>query len=85
MLIVPFVLLFMGCFSLWGLAQDVRVKYFSGARGSRRLGAVICLSTVLMLVLQSLGQLALRDVITVAAILCVGYLYMGRLSIVKRT
>jgi hypothetical protein len=82
-LIVPFVLLFMGCYGLWGILQDVRVRYFSGSRSSRRLGVAVCLSVVLLIVLQSVGQLALRDVITVAAIVVIGYLYVGRLTIIK--
>lgn len=81
LLIVPFVLLFVGCYGLWGVLQEIRVRYFAGTRSSRRLGVVICLSLVLLLVLQSLGQLALRDVITVIAIVFLGYLYVGRLTL----
>jgi len=83
-LILPFALLFAGCYGLWGVLQEIRVRYFAGSKPSNRLGITISLSAVLLLILQSLGQLALRDVITVIAIVCIGYLYVARLTVVKR-
>jgi len=81
-LIVPFVLLFAAFYSLWNLLGLLRAKYFTQkgaiARPHRRLGLAICLSATLLLVLQSLGQLTLRDVLTVVAIIILGYLYVAR-------
>ena len=50
-------------------------------RGRSRLKSVTCLCIVLLLVLQSLGQLTLRDSITVAALATVGYLYFVRSAV----
>jgi hypothetical protein len=58
----------------------VRSKYLARARPPRRLGAIVCVSAVLLLTLQSLGQLTLRDVLTVAGIVSIAYVYTGRLS-----
>ncbi|HSX06098.1 MAG TPA: hypothetical protein VLG92_00035 [Candidatus Saccharimonadia bacterium] len=80
-LIVPFVLLFFALFTLWELIMALRVQYVSGVvHGNvhRRLGAAVCLGVVLLLVLQSLGQLTVRDVITLLAVMLLGYLYLAR-------
>ncbi len=37
----------------------------------------MCVSIVLLLVLQSLGQLSLRDIVIVAALAALSYLYMA--------
>jgi len=81
MLIVPFLLLFSALYSLWGLLQQAGVRYFGRGRIGRRLRMTVCISAVLLLVLQSLGQLSVRDVVTVMAIVVVGYLYLGRTSL----
>ena len=80
LLIVPFVLLFVACYSVWDLMLGLRVRYFARSQPPRRLGIVVCVSVVLLLILQSLGQLTLRDVVTVAGIVLLGYLYAGRLN-----
>jgi hypothetical protein len=80
LLIVPFVLLFVACYSTWGLLLQVRTRYFARTKPPRRLGVVVCMSVVLLLILQSLGQLTLRDIVTVAGIVLLGYLYAGRLN-----
>ncbi len=80
-LIVPFVLLFAAFFALWDLVAALQIKYVSRmATGSlhRRLGATISMSVVLLLVLQSLGQLTMRDVVTLLAAVLIGYLYLAR-------
>ncbi|HSX30294.1 MAG TPA: hypothetical protein VLE99_00030 [Candidatus Saccharimonadales bacterium] len=80
-LIVPFVLLFLALYQLWGLLALFGPRYLgsSGKMAAHpRLGMVACGTIVLLLVLQSLGQLSLRDVFTVLAILMLGYLYLGR-------
>jgi len=78
-LIVPFVLLFVALYTLWMLLGEVKVRYFARGRPRQRLGMAVCASVVLLIVLQSLGQLTLRDVLTVAAIITVGYLYLARM------
>jgi len=79
--IVPFVLLFMALVNLWGLVAAL-VHRFWGKNPSltekKRLRYTICGGMVLFVVLQSLGQLTIRDVITILAIAAVGYLYIGR-------
>ncbi len=77
-LIVPFVLLFTALFSMWTSAQRIRLRFSARGRPHPRLGAVICASAVMLLALQSLGQLTLRDVLTVLAIVAVSYFYSGR-------
>ncbi|HSX04848.1 MAG TPA: hypothetical protein VLF69_00020 [Candidatus Saccharimonadales bacterium] len=78
--IVPFVLLFMALMSGWGLAAELRRRSRNqfNQTPSYRLRITVCTGLVLLLVLQSLGQLSLRDVITILATLTVGYLYSGR-------
>jgi hypothetical protein len=80
-LIVPFVLLFLALYSSWRLLGLLKARYTTEVgelRGRPRLGTAICLSLVLLLVLQSLGQLTVKDVVTVGAIAVLGYLYLMR-------
>jgi len=79
-LIIPFVLIFAATYTLWNLIQQARIRYLVRGRPHRRLGVVVCTCIVLLLVLQSLGQLTLRDVITLAAIVFLGYVYVGRVG-----
>jgi hypothetical protein len=81
MLILPFILLFTALYSLWRLVQQFILRYSSGGFGRRRLGLGVSGTAVLLLALQSLGQLTLRDVVTLAAIMVLGYLYLGRTSL----
>jgi hypothetical protein len=81
LLIVPFVLFFAACYESWELLQQIRTDYFGHDRLPKRLGAVVCICAALLLVLQSLGQLTLRDVITLASIVFLGYLYAGRVNL----
>lgn len=85
LLIVPYVLLFGALYGAWMVL--VRITTPEGVRGRprRRLGTVFSLSTVLLLALQSLGQLGVRDVITVAAIAVVGYVYLVRSGVESST
>ena len=80
-LIVPFVLLFLALYSTWRLLGLLKVRYTTQGgelQGRPRLGLAICLSLVLLLVLQSLGQLTAKDVVTVGGIAVLGYLYLAR-------
>jgi len=80
-LIVPFLLLFVALYSVWNIVRELGAHYSMQSKPRRHLGLAVCISAVLLLVLQSLGQLTLRDVVTVAAIVIVGFLYLGRTSI----
>jgi hypothetical protein len=88
-LIVPFILLFVALYNLWILLSLARSRYIARAAAAqphKQLGVMVCLCAVLLLVLQSLGQLTLRDAVTVAAILVIGYIYVrrSRFSLPKR-
>lgn len=81
LLIVPFVLVYAALYSSWRLFGGIRARYFilnSTQSPHNRLGMAISGSLVLLLILQSLGQLTLRDVVTVVAIISLGYLYLTR-------
>ena len=80
-LILPFILLFAAFYTTWGLFDMVRVRYITkkpNATLHRQLGGAVSLSAVLLVILQSLGQLTLRDVLTVVAIVLLGYAYVAR-------
>lgn len=85
LLIVPFVLLFVALYSLWQLATVLRARVTGHAvvAPHRRLGVAVTASAVLLLVLQSLGQLTFKDTATVIAIVIIGYIYSGRVQITK--
>lgn len=76
-LVVPFVLLFIALASgltfvlgLFGMSLRTRLRFGLLA------GAV----PIVLLVLQSLGQLTLRDVLVISAFFVVAYFYMSRLG-----
>jgi hypothetical protein len=80
LLVVPFVLLFAGLLNIWALLVPLtlRITGRRGYQGSKRLRYTVCGSLVLLAVMQSLGQLTLRDVGTIIAIAVIGYVYIGR-------
>lgn len=78
--IVPFALLFAALYSTWHLILQGWATY-SGkpvSPGVRRFGLTLVWALLLLLILQSLGQLTLRDSLTVGAIAVIGYLYLLR-------
>lgn len=86
-LIVPFVMVYVAFYAFWRLFGLLRAGYFAhfaqnGANSAwkphKKLGMALSGSLVLLLVLQSLGQLTARDVATVVAIIALGYLYLTR-------
>lgn len=83
-LIAPFLLMFIALYSSWILIRSVTSRFLTGDRPHRHLGLAVCVIMVLFLVLQSLGQLSLRDVVTIVAIVVVGYLYLGRTNLGSR-
>lgn len=80
-LIVPFALLYMSLYHTWRLMSGLRLRYILAdpeRAPGRRVAIVVCLSVVLLIVLESLGQLTVRDVSTIGAIFALGYLYIAR-------
>ena len=80
-LIVPFVFLFLALYGTWNLLVVLGGRYYnrSGTKNwNKRLGLVFCISAVLLIVLQSLGQLTARDVIMLTMVVVLGYLYLTR-------
>ncbi|HEY4161026.1 MAG TPA: hypothetical protein VGM08_03105 [Candidatus Saccharimonadales bacterium] len=80
-LILPFVLLFAALYGSWNFLLQLKIRYSARGRPHPRLGAAVCVSIVLLLVLQSIGQLSLRDVVIVAALVALGYIYTGRTAL----
>lgn len=78
--IVPFALLFAALYSTWRLILQGWSTYTGKTvpKGVRRFGLTLVWALLLLLVLQSLGQLTLRDSLTVGAIAIIGYLYVLR-------
>lgn len=79
-LIIPFILLFMALLSFWHLLRYATRHVIEVKTPNResRLGLMVCTSLILLLVLQSLGQLTFRDSVTVLALAVIGYLYLLR-------
>jgi hypothetical protein len=78
--VAPFILLFFALNNLWRLAAALvrRLSDRPDKAENRRLRLTACGGAVLFLIMQSLGQLTLRDVCTILAITIIGYLYIGR-------
>lgn len=79
MLIVPFILIYVALVAVLTLALMYK---FSGRHALRR-ALVIAIMPVFILVLQSIGQLTIRDVLTVTILLAVGYFYVSRSTLKK--
>lgn len=80
-LIVPFLLLFMALYSSWSLLVAAKARFVTRSEvfvPKRRLGLALSITTVLLIILQSLGQLTVKDVVTLLAIVTLGYLYLVR-------
>lgn len=81
LLIVPFILLYIALYASWSLLDMLHGRYFvkeGKQKQHKSLGRTVSICVVMLLILQSLGQLTLRDVLTVFAIVVIGYLYLGR-------
>lgn len=82
LLVVPFLLLYFVVYRLWlllGLLWQrlARVERRS-ERTSRQTGKLVALFMCAVVVLSSLGQLVLRDVVTLLLLFTVGYFYILR-------
>jgi hypothetical protein len=76
-LVLPFLLMFTLLLSLGMLLLEKRG--FS-TRRSLKIGMLCAAIPIVLLVLQSIGQLTLRDVLAIGALFVVSYFYMTRLS-----
>lgn len=75
---VPFVLLFISLLAaiMWTLQ-----KYGMGMSRSVRVGALCAGIPIVILVLQSIGQLTVKDVLTIAVLFAVSYFYIARSTV----
>jgi len=73
---VPFVLLFVSLllFLAWGLQKYVGMTF----RRSIKVGVLCAAIPTILLVLQSIGQLTIKDVLTIAILFLVSYFYIAR-------
>jgi Mn2+/Fe2+ NRAMP family transporter len=76
-LVFPFILLFV---TLLSLAFILLQKRGMAVSRSMRIGALCAAVPIILLILQSIGQLTLKDVLTIGALFVVSYFYMSRLS-----
>lgn len=74
-LMLPFVLLFIVLSSL--ITVVLRTQGMADAR-SFRTGLVLAAVPLILLVLQSIGQLTLRDVLTIGILFAISYFYVSR-------
>lgn len=81
-LIVPFVLMF----AILALTISLLVAWRQDGMNFKavRTGCIAALLPVVLLVLRSVGQLTLRDGLTLAALFAIAYFYMSRVNAVVR-
>lgn len=74
-LILPFIMLFIGISGMTAI-----LLHLQGVSRSRswRVGLVIAAVPLILLILQSIGQLTVRDLLTIAVLLAVSYFYVSR-------
>jgi preprotein translocase subunit YajC len=75
LLIVPFILLFVSLMFI--ISSFLQYKGYTKNR-SLQVAALSTAAPVLLLVLQSIGQLTIRDILTVAILFALSYFYMSR-------
>jgi len=78
LLIVPFILLFAAVAS--GVPAVLGVYGLAGQRFTRA-GVAVAVVLVLLLVLQSLGQLTVRDTLAAALLLGIAHFYVSRFGL----
>lgn len=78
MLVVPFVLLFT---AIWYFSFSVFQGNNMTRLRSARLSLVLAGLPVSLLLLQSIGQLTVRDIVTIFAFFALAYFYISRLAI----
>lgn len=78
MLVTPFLLLFM----ILALGISLLLRYYGLAAGKRlRMAMVMAAFPTLLLVLQSLGQLTVRDTLAIVALFGIAYFYLSRFGV----
>jgi hypothetical protein len=82
-LIVPFILMF--AILALTIALLVAWRHENMIVKSIRFGCMVALLPILLLVLQSVGQLTLRDGLTLVALFGITYFYMSKVNAVVRT
>ncbi|HEY5667677.1 MAG TPA: hypothetical protein VIR03_00770 [Candidatus Saccharimonadales bacterium] len=75
---VPFVLLFI---SLLVAAMWLLQKHGMGMSRSVRVGTLCASIPIVILVLQSIGQLTVKDVLTIVVLFAVSYFYIARSAV----
>jgi Mn2+/Fe2+ NRAMP family transporter len=74
-LVLPFILLFV--LLVCGIVLALKKRGMDPAR-SWRIGALIAAVPMTLLVLQSIGQLTVRDLLTIGALFLLSYFYIAR-------
>jgi hypothetical protein len=78
MLITPFLLLFM----ILASGISLLLRYYGITAAKRlRMAMVVATFPVLLLVLQSLGQLTIRDTLAIVALFGIAYFYLSRFGV----
>ena len=77
MLIIGFVLLMVTAYQVYKLLLSLLNLYGLGFRQQSRLAAYLTLFTGLLVALQSIGQLAPRDVLVLMLLSVIAYFYSG--------
>jgi hypothetical protein len=85
LLIVPFVLLFIIIYRISSIFLKYYFTVLSGKKNNKRsfFSGIIALVPVTILILQSIGQLTTRDVITLVILAGVGGFYVTKFSFLQ--
>jgi hypothetical protein len=78
LLVVPFVLFFFATRSTFLLLGEYVSTRGNGSESLRKVGSILATISVGMLALSSIGQLTLRDVLTIVLLILLGYFYIAR-------
>lgn len=76
-LVIPFVLIFLVLFL--SISYFLRVEGFT-KKSSWAVAVFVAMLPTLLLVLQSIGQLTIRDVATIVALFLIAYFYVARVD-----
>lgn len=83
LLVIPFVLLFLGLlFVFYVIFKDQRV---ARGRGGWHLVLLLAGLPVVLLALQSVGQLSWRDMATITVLFVITYIYVSRIVKTEKT
>jgi Na+/melibiose symporter-like transporter len=84
-LILPFILIFIIIYQMSAILLKYYVRSLSGNKNKKRsfFSVIIALVPVSILVLQSIGQLTTRDIITLAVLALLTCFYITRFSFLQ--